>query len=64
MDLVIQCSSCDQAYTLDVTNDQLQRWSKGELAQNVFTNLTAAERELLITQTCGECFNKLFDENA
>lgn len=34
---------------LDVTQEQLDRHKSGELVQNVFPNLTADEREFLVT---------------
>jgi hypothetical protein len=34
---------------IDVTNEQLQRWVGGELIQNAMPNLTADEREFIMT---------------
>ena len=34
---------------LDVTEEQIRRFERGELVQNVFPNLTPTEHEFLIT---------------
>lgn len=34
---------------LDVTEEQMSRWMKGELSQNVFSHLTVDEREFIKT---------------
>lgn len=34
---------------LDVTQEQFDRWNQGESIQNVFTNLSASDREFLLT---------------
>lgn len=34
---------------LNVTQEQLDRWSKGGLVQNVFPHLSSDEREFLMT---------------
>lgn len=34
---------------LDVTEEQIRRFERGEFVQNVFPNLTPTEREFLIT---------------
>lgn len=34
---------------LDVTQEQFDRWNQGESIQSVFTNLSASDREFLLT---------------
>lgn len=34
---------------LDITDEQLRAWTQGELAQVAFPNLTAGEREFVIS---------------
>lgn len=49
--------------TLVVDKDKLARWQqRGELIQDVFPELSPADRELLISQTCNACFHELFRE--
>lgn len=39
---------------IDVTEDQLDRWSAGELIQNVMPHLSADDREFLMTGITAE----------
>ena len=36
------------------------RWQNGSLIQDAMPYLSADERELLISGTCGTCFDKMF----
>jgi hypothetical protein len=54
------CKSCKKDKYLQVYPKDILRWQNGELAQEVFTYLTPAERELMISHTCGDCWTKLF----
>lgn len=47
---------------LDVSKDQLNRYESGELVQNVFPELSADEREFLISGITPEEWNKAFGE--
>jgi len=40
----------------------LIKWKNGELIQNVMPYLNEDERELLISGTCGKCFDKIFSD--
>jgi hypothetical protein len=54
------CVDCGEKFKLEVNEEQLERIKKGELVQNVLPNLTADERELMISGYCGKCFDNLF----
>lgn len=58
----IKCISCNQVYTIPVTDKQLAEWKAGKLAQDCFPNLSAAQREILISGLCNNCFNDLLGE--
>lgn len=45
---------------LDVTQEQLNKWRMGELIQNVMPNLSADEREFLMTGITSEEWNAMF----
>ena len=45
---------------LDITDKQLSDWKNGGLIQNVFPNLSASEREFIITGYCDNCQELLF----
>jgi hypothetical protein len=58
----VQCRQCRKVFDVPVTDDQLAKWNGGELIQNVMPELGDDQRELLISQTCGPCFDELFLE--
>lgn len=60
----VQCRQCRAVFNLPVTVEQIARWRNGALAQNAFPNLSADDRELIISQTCGKCFDAMFAEKA
>ena len=43
-----------------VNEDDYTSWENGELIQNAMPYLSADERELLISGTCGTCFDNMF----
>lgn len=45
---------------LPITEEQLQRWKQGEMAQLVFPNLSKNEREFLISGFTPESWDKMF----
>ncbi len=47
---------CQITNKLEVSVDGYDKWCKGALAQNAFPELSANNRELLITGICDECF--------
>lgn len=58
----VKCRLCGEEQELNVTPEQLQAWTEGRVIQEVMSNLTPDERELLISQTCGTCFDALWTE--
>jgi hypothetical protein len=56
----ITCCDCGITTTLDVTPAQVALHQAGAPAQAVFSHLSADERELLISRTCGPCFDSIF----
>jgi hypothetical protein len=38
-----------RTFDLNITQEQLERWESGTVAQDAFPNLTADQREFLIT---------------
>lgn len=59
--LLQTCNDCEKVHSIHVTQEQLNRYEAGdEHVQDIFPELSADDRELLITGTCGACFDKLF----
>lgn len=53
---------CGRTQEINITEEQYKRWKAGEHLQDVAPNLTADEREILISGICGICFDKIFAE--
>ena len=47
-----------------VTEDQLARWQAGELIQNAMPNLSASDREFIMTGITDEEWDQEFGEDA
>jgi len=61
--LEIMCCECHKVFSLRVKKADYERYKNGEShIQYIFPYLKPAERELLISRTCGTCWNKLFPE--
>lgn len=57
----VRCNLCGIYYTIIYNRTDMVHWLSGQsFIQDAMPYLTADERELLISQTCGSCFNKLF----
>ena len=58
------CWRCDTNIYLKVTQSQYDKWisPQRENIQDIFPNLTADEREILISGTCGPCYDEIWSE--
>jgi len=60
--LTIPCALCNEIHNIKVTQSELNNYNSGEKnIQFCFPNLSANERELIKTQTCGSCWDKIFE---
>ena len=57
-----QCPMCKEVYYVTLPLDGYKKWQEGELIQNAFPNMSADNREKLITGICSECWDKAFGE--
>jgi len=57
-----QATGKSNSMEIEVTNEQLQRWIGGELIQNAMPNLTADEREFIMTGITPEEWDEAFAE--
>ena len=57
------CNLCQQKTGLWVQPKDYAAWQGGAHIQDVMPYLPADQRELLISGTCGTCFDKLFPED-
>lgn len=58
-----QCRECHEVTLLDLEWHDVARWKAGALIQNVFPTMPEDIRELMISGTCGKCFDKLFADS-
>ena len=58
---VVQCEHCKKNYGIEADSSDMERWENGEFAQDVLGYLDKTQRELLISQTCGDCWNDIFN---
>ena len=55
-----ECPFCRKISEVTISESSWHRWNLGELIQNAAPELSPAERELLISGICSECWNKMF----
>ena len=56
------CPMCHKKSQLQVPLQGLEAWRRGELIQRALPELTADEREMLMTGTHPDCWDKMFEE--
>ena len=54
------CLTCGETTTITANASDVIAWQTGELIQDVLGYLSKEERELLISKTCGKCFDEMF----
>lgn len=57
----MRCPFCGEEHSVEVKLHEYERWESGELIQNAMPNLSATEREQLISGLCPQCQAKMFD---
>ncbi len=59
----ITCASCGGINIVSVDKENYEKWQSGEMyIQDALRKNTAAERELLISATCDDCWKKMFPD--
>ena len=59
----IQCRTCAEWVRVPVQAEQVIAWQAGALIQEVMPELSADQREMLMTQTCGVCWDEMFSDD-
>ena len=54
------CVRCGETTIITANVSDVVAWQEGELIQDVLGYLSKEERELLISKTCGKCFDEMF----
>ena len=61
--LEMTCPFCGATHYVDCREEQYNRYCNGEgLAQEIFDDLTATEREQIISHICPDCQEKIFGQ--
>ena len=60
--LTVRCRMCGNTKAIYVTEESWEEYNSPNrrLVQEIFSYLSAEDRELLISNTCNECWNKMF----
>jgi len=57
----VDCKYCSKSYVIKANKDDMDSWLNGEgYIQDILAYLSAADRELLISGTCDDCWNNMF----
>ena len=59
----VGCVYCLEVHTFECSTSGFDAWQAGELIQNALPELSADQRELMISGTCGKCWDKMFPED-
>ena len=62
MEVLATCRFCGTTHTLTVDINDYFDWQNGKHIQDAMPYLTPAERELLISQTCQDCWDRMFGQ--
>lgn len=60
VEVTLTCRRCECRKAIVTTANDIFAWRDGCSAQEVFSYLTVADREFLISKICGDCFEELF----
>ena len=58
--VAVPCRLCNEVADLTVNIEGFVAWQGGKLIQDALPELSADQRELLISGTCDKCWNELF----
>jgi len=57
------CIGCGHSTQLTLLKSELEMYQKGAYVQDAFPNMSADERELIISGTHPACWNRMFGED-
>ena len=59
--VVTRCPVCTETHELSVDFGEYENYRDGMLIQKAMPSLSDEEREMLITGTCGRCWDEMFN---
>ena len=63
LELELECKYCDYEEVITVAEADYIAWHNGKFIQDAFPFLTAGQRELMISNTCDDCWNRFFPDD-
>lgn len=63
MVLTATCLACGDVHEIKMQRADWAKWRSGVLIQNAAPYLAESEREMLISDVCGDCFDDMFLED-
>lgn len=57
----IECVDCHKVYSFEINPQDYIDWQRGKLIQQAFPYLPPGKRELIKSQICDACWDKLFN---
>ena len=60
--IITPCLLCQREFPFALDPQGFARWLNGELVQNAFPEMRKEDRELLVSNTCPECWRRTFPE--
>lgn len=61
--MTVESTSCHRNFEVPATPEQIAAWHDGALIQNAMPDISEDLRELLISGTCGQCFDEMFRDD-
>lgn len=58
------CVVCKKTHDLEIDYTSFKDWQQGTLIQDAFPDMPRETRELLITGTCPDCWETLWEDDA
>jgi hypothetical protein len=60
--MIVTCKHCEIEYDVSIKQEDYDEWRDMNGYLHTLTEyLSAGDRELLISQTCDDCWNKLYE---
>lgn len=59
-DYYVCCNVCRVDKMISAKPEDIRAWIDGKLIQDAMPYLDKADRELLVSRTCGECWHEMF----
>ena len=56
-----QCKICRKVFTVEISEEAYEMWMNGVNIQDAAPEMSADDRELLISGFCGKCYDSLFE---